>query len=246
MKNRLMYLIIAVLIIAVSCNKTYDNYGSFSKIKYHEKSSKYNDILKGKNTGDYFTIKESYLVDEVLYVTVTYGGGCDDHSFNIYYKGKLEDENGIIITHNAHKDYCEALITETLEINLKDLFGKDYNNNINFHIINGFEYQKHEELLGTWVFEKYDDDITVLKKSNDFHSEKYGIKFNNDLSLVERKNAGWCGTPPITYDNFDGSWKMLDENTVELDVVSWDGNMYITIEIVNLTDKKLEIRYIYK
>ncbi len=244
MKTKLMYLFIAVFIFAVSCNKTYDNNG-ISKINNHDKSSKYNDILKGKNTGDSFKIKEIYQANDILYVTVSYGGGCENHSFNVYYKGKLDAENGLIITHNANKDGCEALITETLEINLKDLFGNDYSSDINFYLINGFEYAINEELLGTWIFEEYKDDITVLKKSNDFHSDKYGIQFNKNLSLVERRNASWCGTPPIAYDNFNGSWEMIDKNTVELNVDSWDGDMYITIEIVSLTDKKLEIRYIY-
>ncbi|HSR18500.1 MAG TPA: hypothetical protein VLM39_10470, partial [Ignavibacteriaceae bacterium] len=62
-----------------------------------------------------------------------------------------------------------------------------------------------QRLVGSWVLKGFDDEdpnITILQRSAGLDSSSGGFIFYNDGRLLERKNAGWCGTPPISYANF--------------------------------------------
>ena len=80
----------------------------------------------------------------------------------------------------------------------------------------------------------------------DFDSDNAGIKFNSDKTFIERANSGWCGTPPISYTNYDGTWNAINENTFEINVAYWGGTTNYKIEIVELNDTELKIKRIYK
>ena len=65
-------------------------------------------------------------------------------------------------------------------------------------------------IVGTWVENVdvsqavVDDGVTRLSRSDDLDEHSYGFTILEDGTFIERKNAGWCGTPPIFYDNFSG------------------------------------------
>ena len=44
----------------------------------------------------------------------------------------------------------------------------------------------------------------------------YGFIIGEDGSFTERKNTGWCGTPPITYGNFEGSWTAVSDSLLDI------------------------------
>jgi hypothetical protein len=100
-------------------------------------------------------------------------------------------------------------------------------------------------IIGTWVEEGYEDDVTLLERVNEFDDFKYGFTIKDDGTFVERKNAGWCGTPPISYDNFDGTWVALSDSLLEITVGYWGGTMNYQIRIVSLDHDHLGIRYLY-
>ena len=41
--------------------------------------------------------------------------------------------------------------------------------------------------------------------------------------MIERKNIGWCGTPPITYGNYDGNWQE-QESILNINTSYWGGS----------------------
>jgi len=104
---------------------------------------------------------------------------------------------------------------------------------------------ENADLVGTWVENGYEGDLTLLKRSNNLEESNYGFTIEEDGSFVERKNSGWCGTPPIAYDNFEGNWEALSDSLIEITVGYWGGIMTYQMRIVTLDEKDLKIRYLY-
>ena len=100
-------------------------------------------------------------------------------------------------------------------------------------------------IVGTWIADGYEDDLTLLLRGEELDQSKYGFTIREDGTFIERKNAGWCGTPPITYDNFEGSWEVLSDSLLDITVAYWGGTMTYQMRIVFLDEEALKIRYLY-
>jgi hypothetical protein len=76
--------------------------------------------LKKKN--DLFSITNAFIWEDVLLVTVRYGGGCKKHDFKLVWDGSEMESNpakiDIVLIHNANGDNCKALLTEELQFRL--------------------------------------------------------------------------------------------------------------------------------
>lgn len=100
-------------------------------------------------------------------------------------------------------------------------------------------------IVGTWVEEGYRGDTTLLKRAVKLDEVKYGFTLNEDGTFIERKNSGWCGTPPISYANYDGSWEAVSDSLLNITVGYWGGMMTYQIRIVSLLGEALAIKYLY-
>jgi hypothetical protein len=100
-------------------------------------------------------------------------------------------------------------------------------------------------IAGTWVEDGQNGDTLLLQRSGAFDEEKYGFTINDDGSFIERKNSGWCGTPPIAYDNFEGNWEAVSDSLLDITVAYWGGMMTYQIRIIYLDAEELSIRYLY-
>ncbi|MCP5006239.1 MAG: hypothetical protein GY941_20210 [Planctomycetes bacterium] len=102
-------------------------------------------------------------------------------------------------------------------------------------------------LYGTWISAGYEcplqntENIIVLRKSRELDDNQYGLIICRDGKLTERNNAGWCGTPPITYKNYEGEWKKLSNNLLKITVGYWGGTTSYQMEIVSLSDDEMRI-----
>ena len=101
------------------------------------------------------------------------------------------------------------------------------------------------EIVGTWIENGYVEDVLMLDRAKAINPSKYGFSINDDGTFIEHKNAGWCGTPPISYDSFDGTWKALSDSLLEITVGYWGGTMTYQMRIVSLEQDQLAIRYLY-
>lgn len=77
--------------------------------------------------------------------------------------------------------------------------------------------------LGTWVYSNSTDTLMVLAKSPSLQTDKYGFSFKANGQFIERKNNGWCGTPPITLADFNGTWSDTTGQFLEISVAYWGG-----------------------
>lgn len=64
------------------------------------------------------------LIDDLLSIDVTYGGGCQDHEFKLFWDGDFEEDElkaTLFLVHNANEDFCEAEIGKNLRFDLTPL-----------------------------------------------------------------------------------------------------------------------------
>ncbi len=100
-------------------------------------------------------------------------------------------------------------------------------------------------IVGTWVDNGYEEDVTMFERSETLDASKYGFILGGDGSFVERKNSGWCGTPPIAYADYEGTWEALSDSLLEVTVGYWGGVMTYQMRIITLESDQLKIRYLY-
>lgn len=98
-----------------------------------------------------------------------------------------------------------------------------------------------EQLFGAWVYQGYENDVTIMKKADGLDSSNYGFILYAGGKFLERKIEGWCGTPPISYANYDGKWKAETENILQIDVGYWGEKINYKMEIIALSSS--ELRY---
>ena len=100
-------------------------------------------------------------------------------------------------------------------------------------------------IVGTWVEDAYMGDTLLFQRARQLDEVKYGFIIGDDGTFLERKNAGWCATPPITYENFEGAWEAVSDSLLDIKVAYWGGMMTFQIRIISLDEEKLVIKYLY-
>jgi hypothetical protein len=109
---------------------------------------------------------------------------------------------------------------------------------------------ENKGIIGTWVElpalegNWTNEEGRTLERRSELHAESYGFTISENGDFLERKNAGWCGTPPITYDNFEGSWEALSDSLLQITVGYWGGVINYQMRIMDLQDELLLIRYL--
>lgn len=124
-------------IVLLSCNKDDENpIPGENRINLRVGSELYNNLenkrLNGKGSEENadFTIVGIERIGTLLKVDVSYGGGCQNHFFDVVWDGLVQEivpcKTGLIISHRKDDNNfgCNRAITDTLEIDLEELFGE--------------------------------------------------------------------------------------------------------------------------
>ena len=96
-----------------------------------------------------------------------------------------------------------------------------------------------EMIIGNWSEMQSHDTIHTLKKFNSLPDDDYAIAFMQSGQLKENKNSGWCGTPPVSYSEIDGSWEIQDDSTVFIESSYWGGDLTMTWRIIDIDNTEL-------
>lgn len=100
-----------------------------------------------------------------------------------------------------------------------------------------------EKIIGNWLLESINNNIFSYDKTNVQAQDRQGITFKNRGKLVETKNSGFCGTPPITYAQYEGEW-IMNQKDLTIQSAFWGGKMLLKYEILELTKNKLTLKLI--
>lgn len=79
----------------------------------------------GEIRSDPFQLGEVKIEGDVLLVTVSYGGGAEEHDFALYWNGitlrSFPGQIHVMLKHDANGDAAEAYLTQTLRFDLSDM-----------------------------------------------------------------------------------------------------------------------------
>lgn len=112
-----------------------------------------------------------------------------------------------------------------------------------------FLNKEKNKLTGTWLYSKYENEISELVKVDRFDKNKDGIAFTNEGKLIVRQNVGDCATPPITYGNTKGTWNFTSDSTLTMKYDFWDGKIeedwkILTMDSIRLTKVTTDYRIV--
>jgi len=92
-----------------------------------------------------------------------------------------------------------------------------------------------------WTYASYEGDVLEYRKVSEFENMP-AIQFNEDGTMLKWQNSGWCGTPPISYGKYDGTWSYTSDSKIKLRYDYWGGEIEEEWEIVSLKSKRLIVR----
>jgi len=95
-------------------------------------------------------------------------------------------------------------------------------------------------LIGYWTDSEYNEPLYSYSKSDGLKDDQYCFGFLADGEFQERKNTGWCGTPPIAYGNYEGTWSVSD-SIITIEVPYWGGTAEYKWKVVSNDNNKLNI-----
>ncbi|MFN8209161.1 MAG: hypothetical protein U0T82_17400 [Bacteroidales bacterium] len=97
-------------------------------------------------------------------------------------------------------------------------------------------------LIGHWSKQEFRDTVEVYTRVASLPENEYGFSLYPDGKLVEHKNSGWCGTPPVSYADFDGTWKYENDTVIAIVAGYWGGTMRCRMQVLKKESNKLELR----
>lgn len=104
------------------------------------------------------------------------------------------------------------------------------------------ENKEFVTIFQKWVFVDTNEEGTLYESDTQWDEHKSGMEFRKDGTMVVRQNAGWCGTPPISFGNFSGTWTAISKTELALEYEYWGGTMKSTMNIVKLNKKELLVK----
>jgi hypothetical protein len=107
-----------------------------------------------------------------------------------------------------------------------------------------FKIDPNNLLIGVWNQSDYQGNVIVYARQKGF-ADNPCYKFNIDGTLVERKNSGFCGTPPVSYADYNGSWTMLNDTLMQITSGYWGGTSTYKLEINLVTTDSLKVTYVF-
>jgi len=99
------------------------------------------------------------------------------------------------------------------------------------------------QIIGSWIFieDVANDTFFSIKKVKKLESDKPGIQFRKNGKLIKRQNSGWCGTPPIAYANYDGTWELRNK-ILTLKYSYFNGSIEEEWEIIEIKNNILKYK----
>jgi len=83
------------------------------------------------NTGDLYTIDSLAINKDILSVFIKHGGGCTNHNYDLYFRGKYAKsypmQASLCLKHDANGDKCKKLILNEIKFNISNLKLPDNN-----------------------------------------------------------------------------------------------------------------------
>lgn len=110
------------------------------------------DRLNNLSSGESYVINSAKREKDSIQINLSYSGGCKQHGFEIIWDGIVYTDEpchmNLLLIHDSNNDDCEALITETISINLKELVGDVvYKDSCAYHIYSTYNSGEEADVV---------------------------------------------------------------------------------------------------
>ncbi len=95
-------------------------------------------------------------------------------------------------------------------------------------------------IIGNWKDLSIIDSIYTFSRTENLIENEYGFIFKLNNQFIERKNSSWCGTPPVSYSDYNGIWDCKD-SIINISVSFWGGLADYQWKIIYVDNQKLKI-----
>ena len=99
-----------------------------------------------------------------------------------------------------------------------------------------------QNILGVWVYDHSESETRIYKKSGLFEDNKPGLAFKRNGQAIIRKNISFCGTPPITYANYSGFWKMDNDSLLSIKYLDRDRTRQMSLKVLKVDSSTLQFK----
>lgn len=77
-------------------------------------------------------------------------------------------------------------------------------------------------LIGNWINPNYENESITFQRAASLKENAPGVSFQKNSIFVER-TSGWCGTPPLSFYDVQGTWK-TQESLILVSNENFPGN----------------------
>jgi hypothetical protein len=98
-----------------------------------------------------------------------------------------------------------------------------------------------DALQGNWIVEEYADSIRIFSKVSKMPADNYCLAFDAN-NIIEQKNSGFCGTPPISYARYDGKWKVSADSVLTINTTFWGGDVDYSWKVLWVSSNKFSVK----
>lgn len=108
--------------------------------------------VKGISVGTNYTIKNVVRENDLIKINLSYSGGCKQHSFEIIWDGIVYTDDpchmNLLLIHKDNNDSCEALLNETIIVDLEELVGDVvYKDTCSYYLYNTFNFNESADVV---------------------------------------------------------------------------------------------------
>jgi len=112
---------------------------------------------------------------------------------------------------------------------------------------NDIEIDSESLLIGNWVQPIYKGDTTTYQRANNLEENAPGVSFQKEYSFFTERTSGFCGTPPLTFFDRQGTWKLAEKNLKIHDlnitnVVGAKPFLWYNYRIIEITETQLILK----
>jgi hypothetical protein len=96
------------------------------------------------------------------------------------------------------------------------------------------------KITGVWINQQVNENTFTYQRAESLKENDYCFSVNPDGKFMERKNSGFCGTPPISYADYEGSWTFTD-SILHISVPYWGGNSSYKWKVVSVDETHISV-----
>ncbi len=106
---------------------------------------------------------------------------------------------------------------------------------------------ENDKIVGAWTnvqVTNTTNPIWTYTKTDKIPENTYGMTFYANNKFVERRIVGTCGTPPVVYGDYEGTWSIEKDTLLSISVKSDFGVSHTQWKIMSVDNSKLVLSFI--